>query len=49
MIYLVEFNTAQTKPDSKSGSQSSKKLGKDIFWHFSFTIFEGKKNLAALI
>lgn len=42
--YLVEFNTAQTKPDSKSGSQSCKKLGKEIFRHFSFTIFEGKKS-----
>lgn len=43
-IYLVKCNTTQTKPDSKSGSQSSKKLGKEIFWQFKFTIFEGKRS-----
>lgn len=43
-MYLVEFNTTQTKADSKSGSQNGKILGTETFRHFSFTIFEGKKS-----
>lgn len=48
MVYLVEFKTMQIKPNSKSGSQSSKKLGKECFWHFLFTIFCEEKILATL-
>lgn len=48
MAYLVEFKTVQIKPNSKSGSQSSKKLGKEYFWHFPFTIFCEEKILATL-